>query len=241
MLLYRELAARWYRLVDPVEDHRDEAAFYEALLLRGASNPPKTLLELGAGAGHNAFFLKRRFRCTLTDPSPHMLALSRELNAECEHLAGDMRTLRLGTSFDAVFVHDAIMYMTNEDDLRAAVKTAFVHTGPGGAALFAPDHVKETFRENTDLITGDDGRRALRGLEWRWDPDPDDDTITVDYVFALREEGTTTVHHDRHIEGLFSRAAWLQVLADAGYRPGSVESEEGLGSEIFLCRRPESS
>ena len=33
---------------------------------------------------------------TLVDLSEEMLAVSRELNPECEHLQGDMRTLRLG-------------------------------------------------------------------------------------------------------------------------------------------------
>jgi hypothetical protein len=37
-----------------------------------------------------------------------MLGLSRALNPECEHLAGDTRTLPLGRTFDAVLVHDAI-------------------------------------------------------------------------------------------------------------------------------------
>ena len=94
-LLYRELVP-WYRLVDPAADHADEAASYQAALERGASPAPDTLLELGAGAGHNASHLKRRFRCTLSDVSEAMLALSRELNPECEHVVGDMRTLRLG-------------------------------------------------------------------------------------------------------------------------------------------------
>jgi hypothetical protein len=41
-----------------------------------------------------------------------------------------------------VFVHDAVAYMTTERELRAAIETAFVHCRPGGAALFAPDHVR---------------------------------------------------------------------------------------------------
>jgi SAM-dependent methyltransferase len=238
MKLYGELAARWYRLVDPVGDHLDEAACYEAALLRAASVRPETLLELGAGAGNNAFYLKRRFRCTLTDLSPDMLALSRDLNPECEHLVGDMRTLRLGTSFDLVFVHDAVNYLTAEQDLRAMAETAFVHTRPGGAALFAPDFVKESFKENSELLDGEEGDRALRCVEWMWDPDPNDTTITVDYVFVLREHGTTTVHHDQHIEGLFSRATWLHILEGVGYSVEVVEgTRERLGSEMFLCRR----
>ena len=62
--------------------------------------------------------------------------------------------------------------MTSEEELRAAITTAFVHTRSGGAALFAPDCVRETFREHSNLMQADDGRRALRGVEWAWDPDP---------------------------------------------------------------------
>src|SRR5438045_1944384 len=101
MLLYGELTP-WYRLVDPPEDHREEAGSYQAALERGIVGRAETLLELGAGAGHNALHLKRRFRCTLTDISPEMQALSRELDPECEHLLGDMRSLRLDRTFDAV-------------------------------------------------------------------------------------------------------------------------------------------
>lgn len=41
-----------------------------------------------------------------------------------------MRTVRLGRTFDAVFVHDAVDYMTSEDDLRHVIETAFVHCRP---------------------------------------------------------------------------------------------------------------
>lgn len=47
---------------------------------------------------------------TLVDLSPEMLTTSCALNPECEHLPGDMRTVRLGRLFDAVFIHDAIIY-----------------------------------------------------------------------------------------------------------------------------------
>jgi ubiquinone/menaquinone biosynthesis C-methylase UbiE len=69
-----------------------------------------SVLELGSGGGNNAFHYKHWVpnvkhwvpNVTLTDPSPGMLALSRTINAECEHVGGDMRTLRLGRAFDAV-------------------------------------------------------------------------------------------------------------------------------------------
>lgn len=37
MQIYGELAARWYRLLDPLEDHFDEAACYEAARFAGSS------------------------------------------------------------------------------------------------------------------------------------------------------------------------------------------------------------
>ena len=46
------------------------------------------------------------------------------------------RTLRLGRTFDAVFAHDAIAYMTSEDDLEAVLRTAYVHIEPPGLGLF---------------------------------------------------------------------------------------------------------
>jgi len=50
----------------------------------------------------------------LVDKSPGMLEVSRALNPECEHVEGDMRTVRLGREFDLVFVHDAVAYMAKE-------------------------------------------------------------------------------------------------------------------------------
>jgi len=236
--LYRDYV-KWYRLVDPAADHRDEADVYQLAFEGAVTPPPETLLELGAGAGNNALHLKSRFRCTLTDLSEEMLSLSRELNPECEHIAGDMRTLELGRTFDVVLVHDAVTYMLTEADLTATARTAFVHTRPGGAAIFATDHLRETFRESTEMGSAEDDTRTLRYLEWTWDPDPTDDTYTVDYAFLLRESGTVQAFHDRHVEGLFSRATWLRILGAIGYRVEIVLRPVGDGSfdEVFLCRK----
>jgi ubiquinone/menaquinone biosynthesis C-methylase UbiE len=242
--LYDELVP-WYRLLDPLEDHEEEAASWEAAF-RGVLGPgPATLLELGAGAGNNAFFLKRGFSCTLNDLSPQMSALSRALNPDCEHVPGDLRTLRLGRAFDAVLVHDAVAYMTTVEDLRAAARTAFVHTRPGGAAIVAPDCTRETFVEQSQLHAASAGGRALRCLEWSWDPEPSDTEYLVEYAFLLREGDAVRAVHDRHVEGLFDRATWRRVLAAEGFdvedlaRPLEDEAlGHGYADRVFLCRRP---
>lgn len=215
-LLYAELVP-WYFLLDPPADHADEGACYAEALTASSSTAPKTLLELGAGAGNNALYLKSRLRCTLTDVSEPMLELSRQQNPECEHLLGDMRTLRLARSFDTVLIHDAICYMTTREDLRAAMATAFAHTKPGGVSLFAPDYMRETFAEHSALHEGQAGRRALRCLEWTWDPDSGDDQYRVEYAFLLRDGAELRAVHDRHDEGLFPRDTWLELMTSVGF------------------------
>jgi SAM-dependent methyltransferase len=157
--LYDDLTP-WYRLLDATEDHADEVAHYVAELGAHEGPPVRTLLELGAGAGNNGAYLKQHYTCTLTDLSPAMLDLSRALNPECEHALGDMRTLRLERQFDAVLLHDALTYMRTEAELRQAAETAFVHTQPGGVAIFAPDCVRETFAEDTEVHEAEEGERA---------------------------------------------------------------------------------
>lgn len=237
--LYDELAP-WYTLLTPKEEYAEEAAMYGDALARAAPDA-ETLLELGCGAGHNAYHLKARYRCTLTDLAPSMLALSEALNPECAHHLGDMRALRLTERFDLVLVHDAVMYMRSEDDLRRAMETAHAHLHPGGAALFVPDFVKETFVESTQVFEAEDEGRAMRCVEWDWDPDPDDDTFVGDYVFVLREgRGEVRVVHDRHVVGCFSRETWLRLLREVGFQPELlIHANEPPyeAQELFLAKR----
>src|SRR5690606_2261337 len=104
---------------------------------------PKSVLELGSGGGNNAYYLKRDFPdYVLTDLSPQMIAASRSVNPELRHEVGDMRSLRLDRRFDAVFIHDAITYMTSRADLLKAFQTAAAHLNPGGLVLVVPDETK---------------------------------------------------------------------------------------------------
>lgn len=230
--LYEELAA-WWPLLSTPADYADEATFAEQLLHEAGLEDGATLLELGSGGGNNASHLKAHFKMTLTDLSPGMLAVSRALNPECEHIQGDMRTLRLGRVFDGVFVHDAIMYMTTLDDLRSAMETAYVHCRPGGAALFVPDDVRETYQPYTKHGGWDGHGRALRYLEWSHEADGA--RVTTDYAYLLREGNTTTVEHDRHITGLFPRADWLRLLREAGFDARIVP--DTYDRELFVASK----
>lgn len=240
--LYGDLAP-WFHLLTPPMEYADEAAFTLELLREHFVGPLETLLELGAGGGNMASHLKDALQLTLTDLSPRMLELSASLNPGCEHRVGDMRTVRIGRTFDAVLIHDAICYMTTETDLRSTLVTAFEHLRPGGVAAFEPDHVRETFQPGVDHGGEDapataDGRpgRALRYLEWTTDPDPADATYQVDYAVLTREaDGSVEVRHDQHIEGLFARQTWLDLLAEAGFDPLAVT--DPWGRVVFVGTR----
>ncbi len=242
-LLYDRLA-EWWPLLSPPQNYEEEAGIYLRTMREGAKRPLTTCLELGAGGGNNASWLKRDLAMTLVEPSEGMLAHSRTLNPECEHHIGDMRTVRLERTFDAVFVHDAVCYMLDLEDLRQAVATAWIHCAPGGVALFCPDHVRETFKADTGKGGADapDGR-GLRYLSWTWDPDPADSQCMVDYAYLLRtSDGEVRAVHDRHVEGLFSTAEWLRVLSAAGFHPSVVpfkhsEVEDGQHVMFLAGRR----
>jgi trans-aconitate methyltransferase len=237
---YGDLAV-WWPLVSPPAEYAEEAAFAGSLLA-DADPPTRTVLELGSGGGNNAFHLKQRFAMTLVDLSEHMLAVSRELNPDCEHQQGDMRTLRLERTFDAVFVHDAVDYMTTEADLRLAIETAFVHCRPAGVAVFVPDRTAETFEEDTDHggTDGTDGRE-VRFLEWTWDPDPADTWVLTEYAFLLRDtDGSVQVVHETHRLGLFGRDDWLRFIAEAGFVSSvvtEVTTEDRTPRDFFVGRR----
>lgn len=239
--LLRELAA-WWPLISPPDEYTEEAAFV-ATLLAAAAVPVREVLELGSGGGSNAVHLKGSFDLTLVDLSDEMLDVSRALNPECEHRQGDMRSVRLGRMFDAVFVHDAVDYMTSEADLRQAIETAFEHCRPGGVAVFVPDETAETFEPGSDHggTDGPDGRGA-RYLDWTWDPDPADTWVLTEYAFLLRDpDGTVRAVHETHRTGLFPRATWLRLLTAAGFEPSTVTeetAEDRTPRELFVAYRP---
>jgi ubiquinone/menaquinone biosynthesis C-methylase UbiE len=240
--LYHDLST-WFHLLTSPADYREEADFYRELFQENCRPEPRTLLELGSGGGNNASHLKAFFKLTLTDLSGDMLAISRRLNPECEHIRGDMRTLRLRRKFDAVMAHDAISYITTRSDLAKAIKTAFIHCRPGGAALFIPDYVRETFFPATGHGGHDGNGRAMRYLEWIRDPDPDDTTYIMDFAYLLKEGDKVTCESERHVMGLFREDDWLDAMKKAGFYARIIERRPNwsppMGTRVFLGVRPE--
>ena len=172
---------------------------------------------------------------TLSDLSPQMLEISRTINPDCEHIAGDMRTLRLNRLFDIVLIHDAICYMTSLQDLDRAIQTAYAHCNPGGVVLLVPDCVRETFQPTTEHGGRDGENRALRYLEWTYDPDDHDSIYTTEFACLLREEpGPPRIEHEQHTCGLFARSEWIGLLQRVGFQAEIVR--DSYERDIFIAR-----
>jgi SAM-dependent methyltransferase len=240
--LYAELA-EWWPVISPPAEYADDGAVINAIFA-AADLPVSTVLDLGAGGGHVALHVKAGRSLTLVDLSPDMLAVSAHANPDCEHVEGDMRTIRIGRQFDAVLVHDAIDYVTSQHDLERVIRTAYAHCRPGGLAVFVPDHTAETFRAGTGGGGGQDGTgRRASFRERTSDPVPDDDWILAEYEFTLRAaDGTVRVVPEAHRLGSFGKDTWLRLLRAAGFaadvrRMSHAGNGAAAAKVVFIGRR----
>lgn len=230
--LYHDLAPYWPQL-SPPEIHAGMAAVYCDLLQQALDAPLGSMLELGCGSGHLVSHLPDSLDVELLDLSEEMLVLSRTANPGRIHHCGDMRSVRLNRTFDAVLLHDAVMYMTTPEDLRAALATAAAHCRPGGAVLVLPDVIAETFAEGT--ISG--GGEDVQLLEWHHSGGPH--SYRVDFALLIRQDGEVRCVHEQHEMGLFSQALFWEAMTAAGLEPVAAELplDAELGA-VFLARKP---
>jgi SAM-dependent methyltransferase len=144
-----------YDLLYSDKNYEAECDLIEEIFRRYGSGPIRTVLDLGCGTGNHALPLASRgYRVTGVDLSPDMLAQAQKKAATnlpsamrhapsviCDQptfLQGDVRTLALGQTFDAVLMMFAVLgyQLTNEDAL-AALRAVYRHLRPGG--LFVCD------------------------------------------------------------------------------------------------------
>lgn len=133
--------AKYYDLLYRDKDYQGEAAYVHGLIQ--AHRPgAATLLDLGCGTGGHAFPLANLgYAVTGVDLSEVSLGLAQAKRAGApgtppEFHHGDIRTLRLGQTYDVVAaLFHVLSYQTSADDLRQTLTTAQEHLLPGGLFL----------------------------------------------------------------------------------------------------------
>ena len=233
--MYEEFAHLW-PLISAPEGYAAEARYWRDALRDKLGSGRHHILELGVGGGNNLSHLTGDFDATAVDISQGMLENSIRLNPGVEHHVGDMRNVRLGRTFDAVIVHDAISYMLTEADLDATFATARAHLKPGGVFVTAPDWYRETF-EGPAVLHGThaDDKTELTHVEYAYDPDPADTMVETVFFYLIRDQDGLRVEQDVHVTGLFPLATWLELMGEAGFdverRPYPVHED---GREAWL-------
>ena len=236
--LYYDLAYLW-PIISPPEEYAEEAGHWRDAVREKLGPGRHNLLELGVGGGHNLSHLTGEFECTAVDLSPNMLALSKGLNPAVEHYLGDMRTIRLQNTFDAVLIHDAASYLLSKEDLRNTFDTAGIHLRNSSVLLVAPYWVEETFPDGW-VFTWEQkqGDIEVKIEEVMVDSDPSDMEVESTYTYTIKRDGTVNVETDTHITGLFPINTWVGLLEEAGFSVDLIPlppNEGGYGSWLFVA------
>jgi len=241
--LYNDLAPLWILWGDAAEEYAIYCQHIQDIWEKYSPMPVKSVLNIGCGAGKNAFNLKRSFQVTGLDVSPSMLSQARTLNPECLFFELDMRDFSLPQVFDAIFMDDAISHMTTEADLRLAIAMAFRHLAPGGVMVVTPDVFKETFVQNnteTTIIRRDtpDGVLDVVFIENNYDQDPNDTQFENNIIYLIRDHGTLKIERDCFPLGLFSRNTWMDILESTGFTVFQENFTDGKHEYLtFACMK----
>jgi SAM-dependent methyltransferase len=138
--------SRYYNLLYKDKDYVGEVRYVHDLIQK--YNPgAKSILNLGCGTGNHDFeLIKSGYEVTGIDTSLEMLTIANtRLSNITPHnsttsphfFEGDIRTARLGNTFDVVIsLFHVMSYQTTNNDLQAAFATAKAHLNPGGLFLF---------------------------------------------------------------------------------------------------------
>jgi hypothetical protein len=131
-----------------------------------------------------------------------------------------MQTVRLGSAFYAVLVHDAISYMTSVEELEQVYRTAAEHLRPEGLLIALPEELRERLAVRDAIAsTHRQGDLVLSVMETSYDPDPEDHTFEVVYVLLFRQGDELQVEVDRHENGVFELDQFLSAVRAAGFDP----------------------
>jgi SAM-dependent methyltransferase len=217
--LYSDLSDLW-AFVSPPENYVEEVATFRTRFRRHGVPDGATVLHLGSGGGSIDYHLKRTHRVTGVDISPAMLRHAASINPEVEYVEGDIRSVQLGRTFDAVLVHDAISYMTSVEELERVYRTAAAHLETGGLMIALPEELRGRLPpDQAEVDTHEAGDRKVTVIEIHHDDDPLDHEQETVFLFVIRENGAFRVEVDRHRTGVFELDEFTGAMARAGFEP----------------------
>lgn len=233
--------ADYYDLLYRDKDYGAEARYVQGLLKRHGS-AHGSLLELGCGTGaHAEQFADLGYRVHGIDASAAMVEqATRRATPRLKHLLhfepGDARSVRLGSSFDAVIaLFHVASYQNSNEDLAAMFMTAVTHLRPGGVFVFDFWYGPAVLSSQPEVRVKrlEDGEHSILRLA---EPILDANSNCVDVRYTLlvnHRDGTQTRRFEEthRMRYLFLPELTL-MLAAAGLH--LVHAEGWMGTELGL-------
>lgn len=227
--------SRYYDLLYRDKDYAAEARYVHELVQQHHPGA-RSMLDLGCGTGRHAELLgKHGYALAGVDLSEEMLKVARATNPGLHFVQGDVRSVRLGKTFDVVAsLFHVMSYQTTNQDLRAALDTIREHLAPGGIFVFdcwyGPAVL--TSRPETRVKRLEDENIHVTRLA---EPllHPNDNVVDVNYHVLIRDKQSGAVDELREthkMRYLFVPEVEL-LLAAAGLRLTRV-------SEFMSAREP---
>jgi len=227
--MFDEVYASAYDALYQNKDYEAECDFLERIFARYAQAPIRTILDLGCGTGGHALPLAEK-GCTVTgvDRSETMLAKARcetkdmAQDAEsCNFVQGDIRTLDLGCTFDAVIAMFAVIsYQTTNEDLVATFRTARRHLKLGGLFVFdgwfGPAVLTQRPTDRYKIVEAD-GERIIRFASAVLDVLGH--TVQVNYkIIRLRNAQVVNEVDESHLMRFLFPQEIAYYLAEGGFK-----------------------
>jgi len=243
--------ARYYDLLYRDKDYAGETKYVHNLI-QSQSPGARTVLNLGCGSGrHDRCLADLGYIVTGVDLSEEMLVVARqaaEKSAVLDYVQGDVRSVRLGKTFDVVIsLFHVMSYQISNDDLMGAYKTAHAHLRPGGTFIFdcwyGPGVL--TDQPATRVKDLEDEQICVTRIA-RPVMHPDQNVVDVNYLVFIRDKSSNCVIEIREthrMRYLFSPE--IQLLLD-GSGFALLSSEEWLTAAklgfsswnaAFICKR----
>jgi len=230
--------ARYYDLLYRDKDYATEAD-YVAGLIRKFYPAAHSILELGSGTGMHATLLaEKAFIVHGVELSPEMLGIAQQNVANHPTLQpsnplfslGDIRSIRLGKSFDAVIaLFHVISYQTTNEDVIAAFQTAREHLNPGGLFIFDVWYGPAVLTQRPVVRIkrmADEKIEVTRLAEPMLHPN--ENLVDVNYHVFVRERATGAVKElkETHVMRYFFRPEIEIIASQSGF--SVLHNEEWL-------------
>jgi SAM-dependent methyltransferase len=245
--------ASYYDLLYHDKDYPGEANYIAALIHR-FSPAATSLLELGSGSGiHASLLAAKGFSVHGVEISEGMFAKAHELRSSSPHAAqlefsrGDVRTVKIGKTFDAALsLFHVVSYQTSNEDVAAEFATAREHLPVGGLFIFDVWYGPAVLVDRPVVRIKRIENDAI-GITRLAEPDihPERNIVDVNYTVMVMDKSTreTQEIREKHpmryffspeIE-LFARLAGFEILHSEEWMTGCAPGFDTWGV-VFVLR-----